>query len=76
MSIPFVCPSCKRRVLAPDEAAGRRARCPCGHALRVPAASPSAEDLAGILLPGISDRTPFPRRKRADTTFGGSKTAT
>jgi Concanavalin A-like lectin/glucanases superfamily len=39
MSIPFVCPGCRKRASAPDEAAGKAVRCPnCKQPVRIPAA--------------------------------------
>jgi hypothetical protein len=44
VSIRFTCPSCASVSNAPDDAAGKKARCPnCGHISRIPA--------AGILVP-------------------------
>ena len=44
MSIVFECPSCGKRAQAPDELAGKKARCPqCQTVIQVPQAGPTGE---------------------------------
>jgi hypothetical protein len=71
MAIEFTCgnPDCRQPVRAPDDAAGRRARCPfCGHVQRVPetlgladeATPPAAPPPAPPPAPGAAKGAPRP----------------
>src|SRR4051794_27690248 len=64
MAIPFAC-ECGRKLLASDEHAGRRARCPsCGQALTVP--TPAVEPEEDIY--GLMDTEPAAEPDPAPTT--------
>src|SRR5262245_38231729 len=55
MPISVTCPHCATKLKAPDERAGRRAKCrKCGQKLRVPGHSPAA-DSSGDLAPFITE---------------------
>ncbi|QEL13773.1 zinc ribbon domain-containing protein [Limnoglobus roseus] len=48
MSIEVACPNCQARLKAPDEKAGKKARCKkCQHAFRLPGSKPNADDSDG-----------------------------
>lgn len=62
MAIRVFCPRCGKKLKAPDELAGKRARCPgCGAAVELPAAEPSAADGEGP-----PEQKPAARRRRDD----------
>lgn len=47
MAIAGKCPSCGKKIKAPDSAAGRRAKCPqCGKTIKIPEAVYDAEEVA------------------------------
>ena len=47
MAISGECPSCGKKIKAPDSAAGRRAKCPhCGKTIKIPEAVHDAEEVA------------------------------
>ena len=78
MSIEFRCSGCSKLLRTPDEAAGKKAKCPdCGTILDVPAATPPgrAPDAAGPEPLGQPASSPFaapPSNPFADATAGGS----
>ena len=62
MTISFDCENCRKEVKAPDEAAGRRGKCPfCGHSNYIPA--PVAEEEVLDLLPEDEEAE---RRRQAE----------
>lgn len=66
MSIKFDCGSCGKRLVVPDEAAGRKGKCPaCGHTQRVPE----------FLFEDEEDEDPPPRRKVTTAKTGGPSDA-
>jgi RsiW-degrading membrane proteinase PrsW (M82 family) len=60
MAINVVCPGCARTLKAPDEAAGKQARCPhCRTSVQVPSAPPADEDAGYALLEPPPPRPSF-----------------
>jgi predicted RNA-binding Zn-ribbon protein involved in translation (DUF1610 family) len=52
MAIQVTCPSCQGKFNAPDNAAGKRAKCPtCGSAIQIPTPAPVEEILEAEALP-------------------------
>jgi predicted RNA-binding Zn-ribbon protein involved in translation (DUF1610 family) len=61
MAIQVVCPSCRGKFNAPDNAAGKRAKCPtCGGAIQIPKPAPVEE---------ILDAEPLPASPYTDEDF-------
>jgi hypothetical protein len=63
MAIQFDCPACGKRTQAPDDLAGKKARCPlCKDVIRVPDGADAAEEapVADAAPPRPSSRRPAP----------------
>ncbi|HUW82889.1 MAG TPA: hypothetical protein VMZ31_08840 [Phycisphaerae bacterium] len=52
MHIRVECPACKKRLMAPERLAGKRAKCSCGAVLAVPAVAKQDEGALDALLAG------------------------
>jgi predicted RNA-binding Zn-ribbon protein involved in translation (DUF1610 family) len=63
MAISMACPSCKKKLKAKEELAGRRVKCPgCGNAVLIPGASAIAEvvlDREAMLMEVIAESDPM-----------------
>lgn len=69
MSIEVACPGCGQRLTAPDQAAGKRARCAgCGASMQIPVAP------AAVIIPQVIDGPPrLPSAPAVATTGIGRK---
>lgn len=62
MPITVACPSCRKALKAPDNAAGRKVKCPgCGSVLIIPAPQMPAAPFEDLSVP--TPATPRPRAK-------------
>ena len=59
--IEFACKHCGKRLVIPDESAGKKGKCPqCGTLVQVPRAAPMSEnDIADLL--NVDDDVPPPQ---------------
>lgn len=65
MPIPTVCPSCCKKLSAPDNAAGRKVKCPgCGNSLTIPNSDANEESYT---QPFVSDRDRTKHRLKASS---------
>ena len=62
--IEFACPSCRRHYAVPDASGGRKAKCPCGQILTVPAAPVAAPVPAAPLMDDTAASARIPMRTR------------
>jgi hypothetical protein len=75
MAITTWCPGCKKRIEAPDKAAGHKAKCPrCGEVVPIPASSEEApESPAGAAARAVAalgrSATPSPQSRTSVTTI-------
>src|SRR5207244_3994408 len=71
MPVPVTCPNCATNLRAPDNAVGRKVKCPkCGGVIAVPAGGDEPIDLANLgeraESPDSLPPAPPPRRRRKD----------
>ena len=52
MTITFKCPSCSKPFNVPDQLAGKKSKCSCGHQFVIPAAAPAPAPTSPAPVPG------------------------
>lgn len=73
MSITFECGNCQKTIKAPDEAGGKRGKCPyCGNSVFVP--SPAVQEEEEILLAPLDEEEEQRRKKVTEELLQYEKT--
>ena len=71
MSIPLQCPGCGKRYRFDDEVAGKRARCPCGQTIEVPARAPDTSPASDAFDAPNESGPREPRAQPAESSSAG-----